>query len=76
MCRASSEAGGPKRCSGGIPGIAIRAAAAVAELERSETALDEGMRRSAANWIPRWRLRQSDMSDLAGVPRPRRDPRR
>lgn len=44
MCRSSSEPGGPKRCSGDTRDTYSRAATAVAELERSEAALDEGMR--------------------------------
>lgn len=44
MCRASSEPGGPRRCSGDTRDSYSRAAAAVAELERAEAALTEGMR--------------------------------
>ena len=44
MCRSSSEPGGPKRCSGDTRESYSRAATAVLELERSEAALDEGMR--------------------------------
>lgn len=44
MCRGSSEPGGPRRCSGDTRDGYSRAASAVAELERAEAALSDGMR--------------------------------
>lgn len=40
MCRASTEPGGPRRCSADTRAAYIRAASAVDQLERTETALD------------------------------------
>lgn len=45
MCLAMSDPKGPRRCSGDARTSYVRAAAAVAELERAEAALDAGMRR-------------------------------
>lgn len=64
MCRASSEVGGPRRCSGDTRDKYSRAGALVAELERSEATLMEGIRQrseldsrvaiEAAGYVQSW----------------------